>query len=108
MAKKAKNKIDPQELFDSWWEKVGLKMVEKMESAYLKENPDYDPDDDDMTDGGCVHRMMHEGEAEGMTYDLSQTAFIQGYNNEEIDAGGLYCELDDVVNKAYEAGKKSK
>jgi len=109
MAKKKKTvAVTPKDLFQNWWGKVGSKKVEKMESKYLKENPDYDPDDDDMSDSGCVHRMMHEGEAENMTYDASEVAFIQGYNNEEINADCLYCELDDVVGEAYKAGKKIK
>jgi hypothetical protein len=104
-AKPKKKATSPQELFNDWWAKVASKKVEKIESAYLKENPDYDPEDDDMSDSGCVHRMMHEGEAENISYDESQTAFIQGFNNEKFDAGYLYCELDDIVAEAYEAGK---
>lgn len=99
-------KISPEVLFQDWWGKTGSKKTYKIESAYLKENPDYDPEDDDMTDSGCVHRMMHEGEAENMTYESAEIAFIQGYNKEKFDAGGLYCELDDVISDAYEAGKK--
>lgn len=104
--KKAEKPVTPQSLFMDWWEKTGSKKAEKMEADYLKDNPDYDPEDDDMSDGGCVHRMMHEGEAVNMTYDAAEVAFVQGYNNEKIDADCLYCELDDVVSDAYEAGKK--
>lgn len=104
--KTIKQSIDPDELFQGWWTKTGSKKTQEMEKAYLKENPDYDPEDDDMTDSGCVHRMMHEGEAWNMTYDESETAFLQGYNNQKKDTGLLYCELDSIVDEAYEAGKK--
>lgn len=105
--KSKKNSTDPQYLFQKWWLKTGLKQTQKIETKYLKQNPDYDPEDDDMTDSGCVHRMIHDGEAQGITYDASEKAFIQGFKNKELDTDCLYCELDDIVNKAYKAGKES-
>jgi hypothetical protein len=101
-------KVSPETLFKDWWGKVGSKKTCKIESAYLKENPEYDPEDDDYSDGGCVHRMMHEGEAENMTYENAEVAFIQGHNKEKFDGGYLYCELDAIISEAYEAGKLSK
>jgi hypothetical protein len=49
--------------------------------------------------------MMHDGEAYNMTYDCAENSFLQGYNNEEHDPEGLYCELDNIINEAYETRK---
>jgi hypothetical protein len=103
--KASKKKITPESLFQDWWEKKASKKVEKIEKDYLKDNPDYDPEDDDMSDSGCVHRMMHEGEAYNMTYDCAEQSFMQGCKKEEHSPDYLYCELDEVISEAYEAGK---
>lgn len=113
MAKKSAKKsvkkfATPESLFQNWWQKTASKKVTKIEKDYLKENPEYDPDDDDMGDSGCVHRMMHEGEAYNMTYDCAEKSFLQGYNKEEHEPDYLYCELDDIISEAYEAGKNSR
>lgn len=102
---KPQKQSDPQHLFQKWWFKAGLKQTEKMVANYLKQNPDYDPEDYDGSDASCVHRMMHEGEAENMIYDAAEEAFIQGFNNQEFNSSSFYCELDNVVDLAYKAGK---
>ena len=92
-------------LFDDWWDEAGADLVSAIEGEYCEQHPDYDGEGGDASDGGCVHVMMHEGEAEGMTYDIALEAFIQGYRGEELDVDGLYCELDGVVGKAFSRGK---
>lgn len=110
MAKKTKkNNNDPKVLFQNWWEKKGGKLVSKMEKQYIKENPEYDPDDEDGSDGGCVHRLFHEGEAYNMTYDIAESVFLKGHNNETWEpnqSDSLYCELDTVIELAYQEGVK--
>lgn len=109
MAKKktVKNTVKkPQDLFKDWWEKVGSKKTLKIEKKWIKENEPNDPEEEEGGDHWCVNQMMHDGDAFNMTYDEAEAAFIQGCNKEELDFNGLYCELDDVVNEAYEAGKK--
>lgn len=94
--------------FDDWWDKVGSKKVAEIEKAYLADNPDYDPDEDDGSDSGCVHRIMHEGEAKSMTYDIAGQVFAIGAAGESWRPNlehTLHCDLDAVIEEAYRAGK---
>lgn len=108
--KKAVKKATPEELFAEWWNKKGGKKVSKIEKAWLKSN---EPNADDEEGGGDdwhVNRMMHAGEAHEMTWDIAERAFLAGHNGEkwEPDMGdSLFCDLDEVVNDAYLAGKES-
>jgi hypothetical protein len=103
MAKKSKQK-SPESLFQNWWQKTASKKVTKIEKAWIKKNK---PNEDDEPGGDYWHvnQMMHDGEAYNMTYDIAEKSFLQGYNNEEHDSDSLYCELDEVINLAYQAGK---
>lgn len=99
------------ESFDDWWDKVGSAKVAEIEKTYLAENPDYDPDEDDGSDSGCAHRMMHEGEAESMTYDIAEQVFALGAAGESWKPNlehTLHCDLDAVIEEAYRAGKSVK
>ena len=54
--------------------------------------------------------MMHAGDAHEMTWDIAERAFLAGHNGEKWEpdmSDSLFCDLDDVVNDAYLAGKES-
>ena len=97
-------KKNPKNLFQNWWEKTASKKVTKIEKTWIKKNK---PNIDDEPGGDYWHvnQMMHDGEAYNMTYDIAENSFLQGYNNEEHEPDGLYCELDNIISEAYEAGK---
>lgn len=108
MAKKiaAKKKtLSAEELFRDWWDKKASKKVEKIEKKWVKENEPNDPEEDGGGDHWHVNQMMHDGEAYNMTYDCAEESFMQGFNGEDMNASRLYCELDCIVDEAYEAGK---
>lgn len=108
MAKKiaAKKKtLSAEELFRDWWDKKASKKVEKIEKKWVKENEPNDPEEDGGGDHWHVNQMMHDGEAYNMTYDCAEESFMQGFNGEYMNANRLYCELDCIVDEAYEAGK---
>lgn len=97
--------------FSTWWEQVGEKKVSKMEKQYLRENPDYDPDEELGGDSSYVHAMYHQGEAHNMTYEIAEEAFNKALNGEEWEmsqSSSLYCELDGVIIEAHEAGLLAK
>jgi len=103
--------LTPEQHFGEWWNKVAQKKVDKIEKRWIKENEPNDPEDDGGGDHWCVNQMMHEGEAHNMTYDIAEQVFLKGYKGEAWRYGqedSLYCELDDVICEAYEAGKKAK
>lgn len=94
-------------LFQDWWQKIATKKVIKIEKKWLKENQ---PNEDDEPGGDHWHvnQMMHDGEAYNMTYDAAEEAYNQGVEGLDLDADRLYCELDNIVIEAYEAGKLSR
>lgn len=110
VAKKPK-KVAPEVLFGEWWGKVAQKRVSKIEDEWVKENEPNDPEDDGGGDHWHVNEMMHSGDASEMTYDIAEQVFIKGYNKEKWQMSqceSLYCELDSVIDEAYEAGRKAR
>lgn len=102
---------NPQELFSDWWEKVACKKVNKIEKDWIKENEPNDPDEDGGGDHWCVNEMMHNGDAHEMTAEIAERVFVTGYNKEKWEltmSDGLFCELDEIIEMAYEAGKKAR
>tara|TARA_B100002019_G_scaffold22698_1_gene17260 strand:- start:661 stop:990 length:330 start_codon:yes stop_codon:yes gene_type:complete len=98
------------ETFDNWWAEIAIPRVNYYIDEYLETNPEYTEDDiQDYSDSGCVHRMIHEGEAENMLWDICQEVFEKGYNGEEWEmtmGDSLFCELDDIIHLSYEAGQR--
>ena len=83
-----------------------------MEKDHVANNePNGEDDEDEGSDGWCVNRLFHSGEAGEAAYEKAAVAFEKGMNglDWELDIGdSFFCELDDVVAKAYEAGKKQR
>jgi len=97
------------ELFKQWWEKVAEKKVSKIEKKWIKENEPNDPNEEEGGDSWYVNRMMHDGDAHNMTYEIAEEIFILGYNKKKWEpdmSDSLFCDLDNIVAEAYEAGKK--
>ena len=96
--------------FEKWWNKTACDKVTKIKEDWVKDNEPNDPDDDGGGDHWCVNQMMHNDDAHEMTYDIVKEVFSKGYNNQhwQMNQGdSLYCELDDIIEEAYEAGKNS-
>jgi hypothetical protein len=106
MAKKKKAK--PEQLFSEWWEKKAVKKVDKIEKAWLESN---EPNsDEDGGDDWYVNQMMHAGDAHELTYEIAERAFLAGYKGKRWEPGmgdSLFCDLDEVIELAYLAGKES-
>lgn len=108
MAKKIKSKaMNCKNLFEKWWS-TASKKVEKIEKKWTKENEPNDPEEESGGDHWYVNQMMHDGEAYNMTYDSAEEAFQQGFEGQELETDRLYCELDNIVSEAYEAGKSKR
>ena len=99
------------EQFDQWWTEVALPRANYFIDAHLEEYPDYTVDDvEDYTDFGCVHRMVHEGEVEGMLWETCQEVYQKGFYGEpwSMDMSySLFCELDEIIEQSYEAGERA-
>lgn len=109
IAKTAKTVTKAYKSFDDWWNKVGSKEVDKIEKSWLKTNKPNDEEDESGGDHWCVNEMMHNGDAHEMTYENAKDAYEKGLSGGKMDQGdSLYCDLDDVIYKAYEIGKKLK
>lgn len=109
--KKAKALAKKWKDFYDWWSKVAEKKVSKMEAAWIKENEPNDPDEDGGGDHWCVNEMMHNGDAHEMTAEIAERVFEMGKAGEKWEynqSDSLYCELDAVIEEAYEAGKNCK
>lgn len=111
MAKKRsiRKKATPEELFSEWWDKKARKRVLKIEKAWVS-STEPNGEEEGGGDDWHVNRMMHDGDAEGMTYDIALRVFLTGYRGEkwEPDMGdSLFCDLDSVIGDAYLAGKES-
>lgn len=94
--------------FQDWWDKFAQKKVSKIEKQWLKNNKPNDPDEEDGGDYWHVNQMMFDGEAHSMTYENSEEVFEKGLNGEEWEMDmsySLFCDLDDIINEAYQAGK---
>lgn len=110
-AKKKNVPKTPQELFNDWWNKVAEKKVSKIEKKWIKENAPNEPDEEEGGDHWHVNELMHNGDAHEMTYEIAQEIFIIGHKQEPwvmSQSDSLYCDLDEVIQMAYEAGKKTK
>lgn len=96
--------------FNDWWDKVAQKKAEKIERNWIKENEPNDPEEEG-GDHWCVNEMMHSGDALEMVYEKAQEVWetaIKGKRWEMSQCDSLYCELDDIIVEAYEAGRLSK
>lgn len=94
--------------FGDWWDAVGSKMTSKIESRWIKQNEPNDPEEDAGGDHWHVNQMMHSGDAHEMTYEIAEKVFNHAKNDEPWEfcqEDSLYCELDDVIIEAHEAGK---
>lgn len=94
--------------FQDWWQKVAQKKVTKIEKRWIKNNKPNDPEEDEGGDYFYANRMMHDGEAHNATYDIAEEVFNKGCKGEDwtMDVSyALFCELDQVIEEAYEAGK---
>jgi len=111
IAKTAKTVTTSYKSFDDWWNKVGSKEVDKIEKSWLKTNKPNDEEDESGGDHWCVNEMMHNGDAHEMTYEKAEHAFEEGLKGKKWtfkQEDSLYCDLDEVTVKAYEAGKTLK
>lgn len=102
---------DPIKLFDEWYSKFASKKVEKIEKEWVKGNEPNDPNEDGGGDHWCVNEMMHNGDAHEMTAEIAEEVFLKGYNNEPwtmAQENSLYCDLDEIIEMAYPAGKEAK
>lgn len=102
---------NPIALFDEWYSKVAQKKVDKIESQWVKDNEPNDPDEDEGGDHWHVNEMMFNGDAHEMTAGNAEPVFLKGYNGEPWtmeQSDSLYCELDEVIEMAYDAGKEAK
>lgn len=107
-AKKVSKKVAYKD-FNDWWEKIGSKDVNKIESDWIKENEPNNEEDCEGGDHWCVNEMMHNGDAHEMTYEQAEMAFSEGLKGKKWEltqSDSLYCDLDEVTIKAYEAGKQ--
>lgn len=105
----AKKAANPTQLFNEWYSKVASKKVDKIEKKWLKENKPNDPEEDEGGDFWCVNEMMHNGDAHELTAENAEQVFLKGYNNEPwtmSQSDSLYCELDEIIEMAYLAGKE--
>lgn len=100
------------ETFDKWWAEVAEPRMNHYIDGYLEENPDYtDEDVEDYSDGGCVHRMIHEGETANLLWEVCQEVYNKGYSGRDWElsmSDSLFCELDDIITLSYEAGQRHK
>ena len=97
--------------FSEWWDEVGSIEVNKIEDDWLKNNEPNDEEDEGGGDDWCVNEMMHNGDAHEMTYEKAEHAFEEGLKGKKWTLkqdDSLYCDLDEVTIKAYEAGKTLK
>lgn len=97
--------------FGDWWEAVASKKVAKVEKNWIKNNEPNDSEDEGGGDHWHVNEMMHEGGAFEVTAELAEEVWNKGSSGEkwEMTMGdSLFCELDDVIFEAYEAGKASR
>lgn len=96
--------------FGDWWGKVAQKKVDKIERDWIKETAPNDPEDDGGGDFWHVNQLMHDGEAHNATYDIAEEIFNKGKNGKQWEPSmddSLFCDLDEVIFEAYEAGKNS-
>jgi len=104
------NKTEFKE-FDHWWVSVAQPRVNHFIDGYLDEFPDYTEEDmEDYTDSGCVHRLVHEGETENTVWEICQEVFEKGYDGVDWSmsmSDSLFCELDNVIELAFEAGQRA-
>lgn len=110
-AKKMKAAKKSWSSFEEWWSKVAQVKVDKIERAWLKENEPNDPDEDGGGDSWCVNEMMHNGDAHEMTAEIAEEIFEKGRKGEPwqmAQENSLYCELDEVIEESYEAGRNCK
>lgn len=102
-----KKKATPEQLFSEWWNKKAVKKVDKIEQAWLKSN---EPNsDEDGGDDWYVNQMMHAGDAHELTYEIAERVFLIGYKGKNWAPSmedSLFCDLDEIIEAAYLAGKE--
>ena len=85
---KAETEDSPNANFDEWWNKFDSPEVLKVEKDHVANNePNGEDDEDEGSDGWCVNRLFHSGEAGEAAYEKAAVAFEKGMN-------GLDWELD--------------
>jgi hypothetical protein len=97
--------------FSQWWDKVAQKKVDKIERAWISVNEPNDPEEDAGGDHWHVNEMMHSGGAHETTAEIAEEIFEKGRKGEAWQMSqceSLYCELDSVIDEAYEAGRKAR
>lgn len=78
---KAETEDSPNANFDEWWNKFGSPEVLKMEKDHVANNePNGEDDEDEGSDGWCVNRLFHSGEAGEAAYEKAAVAFEKGMN----------------------------
>ena len=111
VAKKAVKKAVKFKSFGYWWDKVAKRKVSKMENDWIKTNEPNDPDEDSGGDHWHVNEMMHRGDAHEMTAEIAEEVWGAGATGKEWEmnmGNSLFCELDEVIMDAYQAGKDSR
>lgn len=103
-----KKKATSEQLFAEWWKKKAEKRVLKIEKDWLKKNA---PNEDEEGGGDHWHvnQMMHDGDASGMTFEIAERVFLMGQGGEMWEmnmSDSLFCDLDQVIEDAYLAGKE--
>ena len=97
--------------FSEWWDKVAQKKVDKIERAWISVHEPNDPEEDAGGDHWHVNEMMHSGGAHETTAEIAEEIFEKGRKGEKWQMSqceSLYCELDSVIDEAYEAGRKAR
>ena len=97
--------------FNVWWEQVGEPKASKMVEEHCREHEPNDPDDSAGGDSWHVNDLMHSGEAVEQIAERAGGLFKKGRAGEfwEMTTSDTsYCELDEVLEEAYEAGKARK
>lgn len=95
--------------FDEWWSRIASKKVDKIEKSWIRKNKPNDPSEDGGGDHWHVNEMMHNGDAHEMTWEVCKEIFEKGEKGEDWSFeqyDSLYCELDDVIDESYLAGRK--
>lgn len=107
--KKQKKKATPEELFGEWWEKKASKKVVKIEKKWISSNEPNGEDDEPGGDDWHVNQMMHDGDAQEMTYEIAERVFMLGFKGKKWEpdmSDSLFCDLDEIIEDAYLAGKE--
>jgi hypothetical protein len=98
----------PATLFDAWWDAYNAQeKIDKFVRRWRKSNPPNPEDEDCGGDHWHVNQMVHTGEADEMCLETARDVFTRtltdGEDGRPTQLDSLYCDLDDIVDAAYEA-----